>query len=217
MWDRTGGNDFLLEFRRDIGKEFFPGGVGRGWAGIPRGAVAAPSLGVPKVQCALVGGVPAHGTGWALRSIPAFHKRPVGSSLCLCGSQRGSQGPSPPGVPFAHGLGCLGLCLLSPGHSLCCFSHRKQLLTQLGQPCHCLHHWPLPLSPLLAPVPATVSCPYRCPLSPLLSLPLSPLLSPVPTGRQATKGFNDPKSSFRGIPNPAGTTFFKEHPEGPSL
>ena len=60
------GNGFS-RIRWDIGKELFPGRVGRPWHRVPRAAVAAPgSLAVPKARLDIgagssgtVGGVPA--------------------------------------------------------------------------------------------------------------------------------------------------------------
>ena len=64
----------------DLGKEFLPGRVGRGWAGIPRFAVAVPgSLECPRPGWTLgtVGGVPAmDGVGMgSYKSLPpkSFH------------------------------------------------------------------------------------------------------------------------------------------------
>jgi len=67
--DRTRGNGFKLtegRFRSDIGQKCFTLRVVRPWAGLPRGAVAAPSLAVLKARLDGAGST----LGWWEGSLP---------------------------------------------------------------------------------------------------------------------------------------------------
>ena len=71
--DTTRSNDIKQKegkFRLDIRKKFFIMRAVRPWPRLPRGAVAAPSLGVPKARLDGAGGrCPCHGRGVELNHL----------------------------------------------------------------------------------------------------------------------------------------------------